>query len=196
MLQRAIEVGDTKRQQLSQRVYPSTYRGVAMWGETLAELRRQCLRRRDDWDIGSSSHFATVYCPKRNIAIAVAGGDAAVGADSQRAPRLTRKRGDKTTQRVQHNAHELYVQGVLFDAPEITKKLPPDEACQTWYLLVHPTSKEVRLELSCPTSIDGDGIVSGWHERILLPPVPISGAIAPISPDDDDDSGDAPLVGR
>lgn len=195
MLQRSIEVGDSKRRLVSQPVYPSTYPGVAMWAETLAAFRRQCLKLQDDWGIGATDNYATVYSTKRSIAIAVVAGDAAVGKETLRDPRLTRKKGKKTTQRVQRNAQQIYIQGELFPASE--PDLPPDEACRTWFLIIHPTKKEVRVELSCPLSMSEDGIVSGWQERILLPSVPISGAVAPIAPDDDDDdNGDDNLVGR
>jgi hypothetical protein len=196
MLQRSIEVGDSKRQLVSQPVYPATYRGVAMWAETLAALRRQALKLRDDWEIGATENYATVYSTKRSIAIAVVAGDAGVGNET-RDPRLTRKKGIKTTERVYRNARQVYVQDALFSVPEVD--VPPDEACRTWFLIIHPTKKEVRIELSCPLFIDDDGIVSGWLERILLPPVAVSGAIAPIAPDDDpddDDDGDGNLVSR
>ena len=197
MLQRSIEVGDSKRLLVSQPVYPSTYPGVTMWAETLAELRRQCLKLQDGWDIGATENYATVYSTGRSVAIAVVAGDAAVGKDTFRDPRLTRKKGKKTTERVHRNARQIYIQGELFPAAE--PDLPPDEACRTWFLIIHPTKKEVRIELSCPLSMSDDGIVSGWQERILLPAVPISGAIAPIAPDDDDkddNNGDDNLVGR
>jgi hypothetical protein len=197
MLQRSIEVGDSKRRLVSQPIYPATYRGVVMWAETLAELRRQLLKIRDGWEIGATENYATVYCTERDIAIAVVAGDGAVGR-SLHEPRLTRKKGTKTTQRVRLNARLLYVQEELFSREEL--HLPPDEACRTWFLLVHPTTKEIRIELSCPLSIDDEGFVSGWLERILLSPVLISGAIAPVSPDDDDydddDDGDDDLIGR
>jgi len=201
MLQRSIEVGDNKRRLVSLPVYPATYPGVTMWAETLAELRRQLLKIRDGWDIGTTSNYATVYSTQRTLAIAVVAGDSAVGRDNNRDPRLTRKKGSKTTERIERNARQFYIQGELFSIAEVVQELPLDEACKTWFLMIHPTPSEVRLELSCPLSIDEeDGIVSGWQERIILPPIAISGAIAPISPDDDDDddggNGDGSMVSR
>jgi hypothetical protein len=200
MLQRSIEVGDNKRRLVSLPVYPATYPGVTMWAETLAELRRQLLKIRDGWEIGTTSNYATVYSTRRTLAIAVVAGDSAVGRDNIRDPRLTRKKGIKTTQRIERNARQFYIQGELFTIAEVVRTLPPDEACKTWFLMIHPTQSEVRIELSCPLSIDEEGIVSGWQERILLPSVPIAGAIAPISPDDDDDDdggiGDGSMVSR
>jgi hypothetical protein len=185
MITRSIEVGDTARRKVMQPVYPATYAGVTMWAETLAELRRQLLKRQDGYDIGRTGNYETVYCAERSVAFAVHGGDSFTGTNGRRDPRLTRPKGTKTTERVARNARETQL--VLIELP--TGDLPPDEACETWFLLVRPMRSEIRLELSCPKSIDGDGIVSGWHERILLPPVPISGAVDPIEPDDGGDDG-------
>lgn len=79
------------------------------------------------------------------------------------------------------------VQGVLIPLP--AKDLPADEACETWFLIVRPTKTEIRIELSRPIFMES-GVVSGYSERILLPPVPISGAVAPIAPDTGEDDGD------
>ncbi len=198
IIHKSISVGNSKRQAVSQRAYPATYRGVAMWAESLAELRRLLLRLRTGWDIGETDNFATIYSEELGIAIAVAAGDGAVGRHTSYDPRLARKKGKKTTERVERNAGQLYVQGELFDLPGgENEELAPDEACHTWFLLTHPTKNEIRLELSCPWSMDADGIVNGFRERILLPPVAASGAVAVIDPDDgDDDSGLENLVTR
>ena len=86
------------------------------------------------------------------------------------------------------------VQLALIPVPE--EKIAPDEACDTWFLIVRPTRSEVRLELSKPVIIDGERIVSGYDERIMLAPVPISGAVEPFDPDDLGDEGGEDLVGR
>jgi hypothetical protein len=106
---------------------------------------------------------------------------------------LKREKGVTTVERVTRNREAsvgTYVQDALIPLPPTD--LPPDEACETWFLIVHPTRKEIRLELSRPILMDG-GIVNGYDARILLPPMPISGAIAPLTPDngeDDSDGGD------
>lgn len=61
MLQHSIEASDTKRRIVSQPVYPSTYPAVVMWAETVAELRRQLLRLRAGWDVGTTANYATVF---------------------------------------------------------------------------------------------------------------------------------------
>jgi hypothetical protein len=186
MLSRSIEAGDLKRRPVMQPVYPAGYAGVTMWAETLAELRRQLLQRRDGYEIGRTGNYETVYSAERHIAFAVNAGDMNTGINGKRDPRLTRPKGAKTTERVARNIRNTQL--ALIEVPE--PELPPDEACETWFLLIRPTANEVRLELSCPRKIGPDGIVDGWHERIILPPVPISGAIEPFEPDDRGDDGD------
>ena len=194
MLHRSIEVGDSRRGQVSHDVYPLTFRGVVMWAETLGELRRQLLKISDGYEIGRTSGYETVYCKKRNFAIAVVAGDSMVGQNGARPPRLTRKKGIKTTERVRRNAAYVFSQGELFSIPT-AKKSPDDESCLTWFLLVRPTATEVRLELSWPLFLT-EGVVGGWQRRILVPPVPISGATEPINADDYIDDGNDELVTR
>ena len=39
-----------------------------------------------------------------------------------------------------------------------------------WYLLLHRTEQEVRIELSAPTRLDEGDFPRGWLDRIILPP--------------------------
>ena len=199
VISRSIEVGDTARRRVMQPVYPKTFPGVTMWAETLSEWRRQMLKRRDNYEIGRSRGYETIYSLEREVAFTVVAGDSYTGIDGRRDPRLKRSKGVVTTKRVAHNRQKSAFMGIqLALIPEPEKKLPPDEVCDTWFLIVRPVKSEIRLELSRPVAIDGDKIVSGYDERILLPPVPISGAIEPIAPDDqeDDNDGGDDLVGR
>jgi hypothetical protein len=67
------------------------------------------------------------------------------------------------------------------------------------FLIVYAAKDEVRIELALPVELDGDSVVSDYRERILLPPVPISGALTPMTSEgegDDDNNGGSPLVRR
>ena len=169
-----------------------------MWAETLAAWRRQMLKRRVKYEIGKTRGYETIYSVERGVAFAVVAGDSLTGISGLRDPRLKREKGVVTSERVDRNRKAsvlLGIQEALIPPPP--EELPPDEACETWFLIVRPTKTEIRLELSRPILMNG-GVVSGYDERILLPPIPISGAIAPLAPDDgedDSDDGDE-LVGR
>lgn len=70
---------------------------------------------------------------------------------------------------------------------------------ELWYLLIHPTDEEVRLELSTPTRRDRSGYMRGWTQRIIIPSyVPGQVHLDQREDGDDDDRGepDVPVVRR
>ncbi len=195
-IQTSVTRGDDARGRVSARFYPRNFPGVTMWAETLASLRRELLKTRQGWRIGQTGNYETVYSAKRGLAFAVVAGDKYTGTDGERDPRLTRKRGPKTKERVERNA--AYVQLALeLDLPVLAEEIPADEACSTWFLVIFADEDEIRIEVSLPVEVRKDGLVGEWVERIIIGSVPSSGAVAPIEPDedDDDDTGE-PLVTR
>ena len=196
IISNSIEAGDSARRRVTQPRFPRTFPGVTMWAETLSEWRRQMLKRRNGYEIGRSHGYETLYSVERGVAFTVVAGDAYTGIDGLRDPKLKRPKGVITTQRVALNRQKSTLWGVqLALIPPPVKKLPPDEACDTWLLVVHPTESEIRMELSKPITIDKEKIVSGYDERILFAALPISGAVDMIEPDDLDDDGGDDLVG-
>jgi hypothetical protein len=193
-LSASIITGDTARRRVSGRHYPRNYPGIAMWAETLAELRRQLIKIRIGWKIGYTGNYETVYSEDFGIAIAVVGGDKYTGRLGSRHPKLTRRRGPMTTRRVNRN-RILGQMELGLDIPTI-EGIAPDEACRTWFLVIHPGEESVWVELSLPQFIGDDGLVEEWVERILVPAIPVSGAVAPISDIDDEDEDGNDLVTR
>ncbi|WP_147255381.1 hypothetical protein [Streptomyces sp. PT12] len=196
MVRRSVTRGDDARRRVSVKFYPRNFPGVTMWAETLASLRRELLKVRQGWRIGQTGNYETVYSGQRELAFAVVAGDKYTGINGERDPRLTRKRGPKTKERVERNA--AYVQLALeLDLPVLAEEIPADEACSTWFLVVFADEDHIRLEVSLPVEVRKDGLVGEWVERILIDPVPSSGAVAPIEPDEDDDDEDGEsLVSR
>jgi hypothetical protein len=199
MIHRSISVGDSARRRVMLPIYPATFPGTTMWAETLAEWRRQLRKRSKEYNIGRSRGYETVYSAERQVAFTVVAGDSFTGIDGARAPRLTRPKGVVTKERVDRNREAATGQVQLTLIPEQDDKKPPaDELCDTWFLIVYAAKNEMRIELSLPIELDGDSVVSDYYERILLLPVPISGTIAPMTPEDEGDDGDggSPLVSR
>lgn len=197
---RSVTYGDDARKRVDQPWYPRTYAGVVMWAETLAGLRRQLKKLQQGWSIGRTGNYETVYSEERRLAFAVVAGDKYTGTRGKRHPKLTRKRGPKTRERVERNAE--FVQPTLWGEIEGTRStqpqtsdLTPDEDCSTWFLVVHADDDEIRLEVSLARDL-GDGLVGEWVERILIPPIPSSGAVAPIESDEDDDDDGESMVFR
>lgn len=192
----SIRAGDTERGRASGTYYPRNYPGIAMWAGTLAELRRQQVKLQENWDVGQTGNYETVYSTERKIAFAVVAGDAYTGIDGERQPKLTRKRGPKTKQRVDRNRRRLGQLALDLQLSLGERGLPPDEDCQTWFVVVCATADDVRVEVSLPRAVGDDGFVGEWVERILLLPVPLSGAVAPINDEDYGDDDDGDLVTR
>lgn len=195
----SVSAGDSQRKQKTSPQYPRNYASIVAWAETLAELRRQLIRLQVGWATNSYANYETVYLSQRRVSIAVAGGNRATGALDLGELKLARKRGPMTTDRVRRNADPnqmAFDLGVAFEPREKNRKsAPADLGCFTWFLVVFADAEEVRLELALPLGIGGDRIVSAWAERILLPALPISGAVLPVDPHQDDDDDD-PLVTR
>ncbi|MBC6469097.1 hypothetical protein [Actinomadura alba] len=195
IIHRAIEKGDIARRRVDRPVYPVSYPGVTMWATTLAALRQELLKIRQGWKIGKTGNYETVYSEERKIAFAVVAGDSLTGVDGKRDPKLKRKKGPKTRDRIERNAK--YIQTAL-SLPELEEEegVTDDEACETWFIMVRASKDKIYIEVSRPIEA-GDGNVDDWSPRHLVEPLQISGAIAPIDPygDDDDDDGEE-LVGR
>jgi hypothetical protein len=195
----SVEAGDSKRRQKVSPQFPRNYASIVAWAETLAELRQLLIRLQVGWQINNFANYETVYLPEKRVSIAVAGGSRATGREDLGQLRLARKRGPMTTDRVKKNAADgqlAFDLGKKFDPPTKARKHEPaDAGCLTWFLVIYADTDEVRLELALPFRVGSDGFVSGWIERVLLPPLPISGAVLPVDPTQDDDD-DNPLVTR
>lgn len=125
--------------------------GVAALGESLVPM---------GWS--REGDLEGVTNPDRTIAIIVTKGDAGVGNMLQEV-RASRPRGCLTRARVQSNYQLLYLPGFQPE-PEALSDLPPI----LWMLLHHTTNGVLRLELSLPESIEENGRVIKWAERIPL----------------------------
>lgn len=192
----SIRAGNVARSEASGAYFPRNFPGIAMWAGTLAQLRREQVKLQQRWEIGQTGNYETVYSADRKIAFAVVAGDTFTGAVGIRDPKLTRRRGPKTKQRVDRNRRIGLQLELDLELRVATDQLAPDEDCRTWFVVLHAAEDEVRVEVSLPYGIEEDGLVGKWAERILLPAVPVSGAVAPIDDEEygDDDEGD--LVSR
>jgi len=173
-------------------VHPKTYPGQVMWAETTAELRTQALALDAGWILGSTRNYETVFHPEKRVAIAVLGGDANTGIRGSALPKAARGRGPVTSKRILKNLtgqFSLPLEGV----PDV---MPTDEDCRTWFFLINARMDVLYSELSFALTMGEDSRIGLWSERILLPPVPMVGAVTPIGPDDDDDEPPAVHVDR
>jgi hypothetical protein len=155
-----------------------------MWAETVAELRTQLLDLNQGWDLGRTDNYETAFHPRHGVAIAVVGGDANTGERGFENPKAARRRGPVTAKRIRRNVGGQQV----FDLPEFKDAPKDDELCEMWTFLLNARKNSMYRELSIATSIGADGRFGGWRERIIMPPLALTGVV--VTPVDDD--GDEP----
>jgi hypothetical protein len=168
VLRDSVARGTTARSRATV-LHPPAFGGWLQFGETHFGLREMLLPR--GWHPDDTAMFSTVKSPDKRLAIAVALGDDRTGLPGDPAPRTKRSRGALTHLAVQANRDQLGLElwganaGATIEAPVV------ESALVTWFLLVHPRHDEVRLELSCPRTLDDSGYIDSWSERILLAPL-------------------------
>lgn len=183
LLSAAASRGDDGRQECTI-FHPVQSKGHRMWSDTTAALREACLGLGAGWRIDRTNNFETVAQPERAIAIAVVGGDEYTGWRGDKDPKVRRKRGPITTQRVRDNY--LGMEPLFPIKTSLANDDLPD-SWQTWFFLIRATDEALWLELSHPIGLDNSGYVSAWSERIVLPKLPVSGGVTPISDDGEDE---------
>lgn len=176
----AVRKGHDRSSQVS-RVHPRTYKGQVMWAETVAEIRTQLLDLNQGWDIGQTDNYETSFHAGRGIAIAVVGGDVNCGERTFSAPKASRKRGPVTAKRIRKNL----LGQQMFDLPDFKDPPQDDELCDTWFLMLNARDNRMYLELSLATSLGPDSKFGLWRERIIMPYIPLRGAVVtPMEPDE------------
>lgn len=163
---------------------PPNFAGLLGWGRTVRGLRDTLVPR--GWHVDNSRNYPTAVSPDGTIAIAVAAGDYNTGLAGTPATRSAK--GPATREAVVLNQ-------MSFAELDASFALGVPVPKSTWLLLHYndKSAKEVRMELSLPAGFDEEGVVTDWHERIILPP--LTTAYEP--PDDPGDSPiDVPIVRR
>jgi hypothetical protein len=150
--------------------HPPAHSGFVAWGETVRALRDRLGPL--GWRRLNEANLALVINESGTTAISVATGTEQTGREKEQ-PQTGSAKGAKTAGAVQLN-----VQDILF--PEWAQEISRSSAKgrSTWIFLVYRdrSAMEVRCELSRPISMNDDGYVNGWHERIILKPLPFDGA--------------------
>jgi hypothetical protein len=137
--------------------------GFIVWDKTVRALREYTIPL--GWEKNDSNNYATVVSPDGKIAIAVAAGDERTGVPGDPHPTTRQPKGPVTKARVHRNQLTFKEISHAFPAPvEMPGKL-------TWILLVFydDATDEIRSELSLPASMEKNGYISQWRERIGLP---------------------------
>ena len=148
--------------------HPPLFSGFTTWATTVRCLRERLSPIPFGWTASDEGGYSLVISPSGKIAIAVATGDENTG-NPQVTPMTKSPKGPRTQSAIEVNQY----QGSLFDEiPEFDVSNMANSDRVTWILLQHydQVRKEVRYELSLPTSYSGK--VDGWSERIILGALP------------------------
>jgi hypothetical protein len=155
--------------------HPPQFPGMAAWAETVCALRE--VLAPISWERSNDNNYALCVAPVGPVAIAVATGDEGTGR-ANATPSTNARKGPRTLEAVAGNQLRFsFMEGPV---PQRGALVVGNGGRETWFLLIHRADGEVRSELSLPISIDEDGHIDAWRERILLGSIPIDGDIAEV----------------
>jgi hypothetical protein len=173
-LLRAVQAGYLARISRTENDAPIAW-GFYQWNETLRTLREELVVQ--GWLRDDNQGYSTVENPERTIAIAVSSGDAGTGQRWE-TPRTKRSKGPRTAEAVIDNAAQL---DLFPETLAVPTPAPGDHV--TWILLFYCDGNQLRAELSLPVSMDANGHIELWRERIILPSQPVDSSISVPEPD-------------
>jgi hypothetical protein len=138
---------------------PPNTAGIGRWGRTNRLLRERLIPQ--GWTYDNPRNLPRTISPTGDVAIVATAGDSFTG-DPRRQPTTKYAKGVATADAVGRNE-----QLSLFGHDDE----PSGDALATWLLLYDSDETGIRAEVSLAASIDEDGFVDAWTERIILPPV-------------------------
>ena len=150
--------------------HPPNFPGMSAWAETVCAVRETLTPA--GWYRLNDNNYALCVSPIGQVAIAVSTADEATGRPDA-TPSTNARKGPRTLDAV--NANQLRFsfmeQPVIRPGTAVTGS----GSRETWYLLIHHADDEVRCELSLTISMDEDGHITAWRERIVLGSIPLDG---------------------
>ncbi len=150
--------------------HPPAIPGIWAWGETICSLGEQLVPR--GWDRINESMWPLVVNKGGTVALSAATGNENTG-NKDEDPLTSSAKGPKTVNAIFANRRQLVDPRMLLGPIDPIDS--PGRA--TWLLLVHRDigARQMRSELSRPISMDSEGRVDGWAERIILTPRQLDG---------------------
>jgi hypothetical protein len=157
--------------------HPPQFPGMSAWAETVCALRE--VLRPAGWQRSNDGNYSLCLAPAGQMAIAVATGDDGTGR-ADVTPSTNARKGPRTLDAVAANQLRFS----FMDEPVPGRGAPAltTGSRETWVLLIHRADDEVRCELSLPISMDEEGHIDAWIERILLGSIPLDGDLADAVP--------------
>jgi len=172
ILRQAIQRGFAEWAACTQN-HPPSVPGLLAWGETVRALRD--LLAPLGWERSNEGNLPFTVNEGKTVALSVATGDEQTGKPDE-TPCTRSSKGPRTAGAVAANAKQLDLFPIAM-LPEDLAKIKGEGQRMTWLLLLHRDEgdREVRCELSRPTSMSENQHVDGWIERIILGSIPFDG---------------------
>lgn len=145
---------------------PPMYRGLVPWAKTLRSVRESMTP--EGWTRLEDGGQSFVVNERGNLAITAATGDKYTGIKEE-TPSTKSGKGPRTQLAIAQNA----LAWTLFGDIRTAEKKKAD-ARITFILLFYRDNdtSQTRCELSLPASMNSEGQVDEWKERIILKPIP------------------------
>ncbi len=162
MVERVVRRADAEAS-ICTELDPPIIAGLTRWGRATRFLREELIPL--GWTYDNPRLLARTIHPGGEFAIVVATGDEQTGLAGELPPTTKHRKGDATVQAVEINGQ------LAFDFGSSWEPREADDELLTWFLLFYIDEHEFRAELSLPNQIQ-DGWITGWAERVILPPFP------------------------
>jgi hypothetical protein len=162
MVERVVRRADAEAS-ICTELDPPIIAGLTRWGRATRFLREELIPL--GWTYDNPRLLARTIHPGGEFAIVVATGDERTGLAGELPPTTKHRKGDATVQAVEINGQ------LAFDFGSSWEPREADDDLLTWLLLFYVDEHEFRAELSLPNQIQ-DGWITGWAERVILPPFP------------------------
>jgi hypothetical protein len=165
---------------------PRVLRNLVRWGKSFRGLADRLVSK--GWQHEEEQNFPTMVAPDGSLSLTVSSGDSNTGRPDGPPPRSRNPKGPVTKHAV--NVNQLSFADIAPSFPRLTRpreerpKPPP-----TWFLLynVDKDAQEIRVELSLPARLDDSDHVDWWHERVILPPIPLTREPASAEEEEEED---------
>jgi hypothetical protein len=156
---------------------PPMFRGLVPWARTLRSLRESMIP--EGWERLEDGGQSFVVNKSGTLAITAATGDRHTGVKGE-TPSTKSSKDPKTQLAIAQNALAWTLYGDIRTA----EKQKADSRI-TWILLFYRDTEtsEIRCELSLPASMNDEGQVDEWKERIILTAIPFGDGGARIKVD-------------
>lgn len=149
--------------------HPRNYRGILTWGEVTAALRKRLVVL--GWSLDDRDNIARVISPDGEVTVVAISGNRFTGLRGEHEQLRTRRpRGSAGIRIICRNGQRE----LALDESLARSRNRLVDGGGTWFLLYNRAGDLLRSELSYAKSVDDQGGLIDWRERLILPDIDLS----------------------